>query len=149
MTGADAITVNSLPLVLMQVNNVLGTCHLFQQLLILYLQLSQTTITELSLLPSRHLTVVIGSMHYSSFCVIFAWKTMRFVSFSVSAWVPVCANPINARVVTCSIRETIMACHVKGVLENFETQLHKRSYLPCFVTSRNAIDQRTCRVTSH
>ena len=105
-----------IPLVLMQVNNVLGTCRQLMQLLILYLQLSQTTITELGLLLSRHLTEVIGSIYYPSLRVVIAWKTMLFMSLSVSAWVPVCANHINAHVVTWLIRETIIACHVKGVL---------------------------------
>ena len=74
------------------------------------------TITELGLLLSRHLTVVIGSMHYPSLHVVFAWKMMPFVLLTVSAWVSVCANPVNAHVVTWLIREAIMACHVNGVL---------------------------------
>ena len=60
MTGANVITLYSLPLALMQVSNVLGTCRQLMQLLIRYLQLSQTTIIELGLLQSRYLTVVIG-----------------------------------------------------------------------------------------
>ena len=73
-------------------------------------------IIELGLLLSRHLTVVIGSMHYPSLHAVFAWKMMPFVLLSVSAWVPVCANPINAHVTTWLIREAIMACQVNGVL---------------------------------
>ena len=83
------------------------------QLLILYFQLSQTSITELGLLLSRHLTVVIDSKQYPSLRVVFAWKAMSFVSLSVSAWVLVCVNPINAPAVTWLIREAIMVCHVK------------------------------------
>ena len=41
---------------------------------------------------------------------------MSFETVSVSAWVPVCANPINAKEVTWLIREANMAYHVKGVL---------------------------------
>ena len=75
--------------------------------------------TELGLLLSRHLTVVIGSMHYPSLRVVFAWKTMPFVSLPGSAWMPVCANPINGYVVTWLTREVIIACHVKGMLGEF------------------------------
>ena len=144
ITGANVFTLYSLPLVLILVNNVLGTCRQLMQLLILYLQLSQTAITELGLLLSRHLSVVIGSMHYPSLRVVFIWKTIPFVSLSVSARLPICANPNNAHVVTWLIPEAIMACHAKGVLEELETQLSKRSYLPYFVTNRTAIDYKIC-----
>ena len=96
ITGANVITLYSPPLVPMQVSDVLGACRRLMQLLILYMQLSQMTITELGLLLLRHLTVVIGSMHYPSLHVVFARKTMLFVSLSVTAWVPVCVNPTNA-----------------------------------------------------
>ena len=45
--------------------------------------------------------MVIGSMHYPSLHVVFAWKTKSFISFSVSTCVPVWANSINAHVVSC------------------------------------------------
>ena len=117
MTGANVITLYSLQLVPMQVSNVLETCRRLMQLLILYLQLSQMTITELGLLLSRHLTVVVDTMHYPS---LQQWishgRRCHSCCCRSPLGVPVCANPIDAHVVTWLIREAIMACHVNRVL---------------------------------
>ena len=132
----------------MQVSNVLGTCRQLMQLLISYLKLSQTNITARpTAVKAPHSGDWLNALPITS-CGL----RMEDNAIRVAVGLNLDANLCELHQFTCgnmvNTRGNLWLVMKKECWENFKTQLPERFYLPCSVTSRTAIDQRTCRVTS-
>ena len=116
---------------------------------ILYLQFSQTTITELSLLLSMHITVVQWLLAQ---CTTHHFKLSSHERQCHSCR---CRSRLGASLCephqcTCGNMVNTRGNHGLSCKRSAGKTLRlitKRSYLPCSVTSKTAIDQRTCGVT--